>query len=222
MCNKKHGSHSKRGAIPKQFHRYFSLLALAVFLFSTTSLKSLASLQSHDDPITRWENEILPTLLQDPFQVEKRLVLSGFQKASGRTIDTIVLHSCYNPGLGDRYSVEAILALFSRERVSAHYLIDREGTVYQLVNEENISYHAGKTEWQGRQAINKYSLGIELINHTEDRYTEAQYRSLELLLQDIERRHTIRFLVAHGEIAPERRSDPWNFDWSRVARFRNR
>ena len=155
-------------------------------------------------------------------RIETRPSVNGFSRTQGRQVDTIVLHSCYNPERGDRYSVDAILRIFARERVSAHYLIDRDGRVYQLVAEGDIAHHAGQSRWQGRVGVNRFSIGIELLNHTEDRYTEAQYQSLERLIRNIEGRHPIRFLLAHGEVASERRSDPWNFDWSRVSRIRNR
>ncbi len=68
----------------------------------------------------------------------------------------------------------------------------------------------------GRERVNRFSIGVEIINGYNDRPTEAQYCALNALLADIRRRHNVSQVVAHGEVARERRSDPWNFDWTRI------
>lgn len=106
--------------------------------------------------------------------------------------------------------------------VSCHYLINRDGTFYQLVKDEHVAWHAGVSQWGELEGLNQYSIGIELSHPgLEDvPYTEAQYAVLIPLLQDLLARHTIppENVLAHSDIAPERKTDPGPmFDWSRLA-----
>lgn len=152
-------------------------------------------------------------------QVIDRPMRTGFVRGRTEPVDTIVLHSIFAEGHIDPYATESIIAVLRRFGVSAHYLIARDGTVYRLVAETDTSYHAGQSrmpEGDGRTGVNRFSIGIELVGGYDDHYTEAQYVSLEWLLRDIKTRHPIRTVVAHGEIASERRNDPWNFDWTRM------
>lgn len=173
-------------------------------------------------PVPPTLEEGIRQLAEQPLAIEERFVRAGFRQSRRRRIDTVILHSCFHPGPGDRYAPDRIRSLLIREGVSAHYLIDREGKVYRLVAEENVAYHAGVSRLpDGRSNVNEVSLGIELVNAYDDQYTEAQYRSLEALLRDLRRRYPLRYLYGHGQIAPLRRSDPWNFEWSRLSAFRN-
>lgn len=147
--------------------------------------------------------------------VEDFLMRSAFRVARTRAIDTIVIHSSYNAAGGDIYSVPNLVRIYERYGVSAHYLIDRQGKVYRLVRDQDISYHAGVSKMpDGRTGVNDFSIGIELMNTRQDRYTEAQYRALQALVDTLKARYPIRSVVGHGQIAPERRSDPWNFHWA--------
>jgi N-acetyl-anhydromuramyl-L-alanine amidase AmpD len=68
----------------------------------------------------------------------------------------------------------------------------------------------------GREGVNRFSIGVELINSTIDLPTNAQYDSLSKLIIDIKTRHNIRYVVGHSDIAPDRKSDPWNFDFNKL------
>jgi N-acetyl-anhydromuramyl-L-alanine amidase AmpD len=152
-----------------------------------------------------------------PVQPKFTLVKKGFLPTRTHTIDTLVIHSSYNALGGDAYSVEKLLALFAHYGVSSHYLIDRDGQIYQLVPESYRSFHAGASRMpDGRVNVNNFSLGIELMNTRDDQYTEAQYRSLRNLVVRLKKQHPIKHIVGHGQIAPTRRSDPWNFNWKKV------
>ena len=63
-----------------------------------------------------------------------------------RNIDAVIVHSVFNAAEGDKYDVDLVIKQFSRYRVSSHYIIGRDGTIYQLVNEKNISYQAGHSQ----------------------------------------------------------------------------
>lgn len=147
-----------------------------------------------------------------------RLMSTGFVvPAKARTIDTIVLHSSYNSLGGDPYSVEKVVAIYESYGVSAHYLIDRSGTIYRLVADQNIAYHAGASKMpDGRKDVNNFSIGIEIMNTEETSYTKAQYEAVNTLVATLKKKYAIKNIVGHADIAPDRKSDPWNFDWKKL------
>ncbi len=105
--------------------------------------------------------------------------------------------------------------------VSAHYLITRHGTLYQLVDEAARAWHAGVGSWQGRGDVNSRSIGIELDNSGFYPFPEPQISRLELLLSDILTRHSLppEAVIGHSDLAPTRKADPGpRFDWRRLAR----
>ena len=111
--------------------------------------------------------------------------------------------------------------------VSAHYLIDEDGTVIRLVDEDKRAWHAGRSYWRGVTDINSASVGIELVNPGHEfgyrPFTDAQMDALIPLLADIVRRHGIApaNVVGHSDIAPARKTDPGElFDWDLLARYR--
>lgn len=129
-------------------------------------------------------------------------------------------------------STEHSLELLSRHRVSSHYLLTDEPTptVYQLVDEGRRAWHAGPSQWYGRNWLNASSIGIEIVNPgpsaSEDgapswaAYSEAQIETLRLLLQDIVQLHDIapHNIVGHSDIAPQRKVDPGpKFPWKQLA-----
>lgn len=110
-------------------------------------------------------------------------------------------------------------------RVSAHYVVGEGGEVYSLVAEEHRAWHAGASSWEGEGDVNARSIGIEIVNGGHDfglpDYPPAQIESLILLLQEIFARWPqldARRVVAHSDIAPERKADPGEkFPWKRLA-----
>jgi len=127
----------------------------------------------------------------------------------GYKVDTIVLHATGNN------SAKGALSHFRNpfSKVSAHYLIDKDGTIYACVNEARAAWHAGKCFLP---YANQRSIGIELVNKNDgvDPYPDPQILALRQLIIEIKRRHPIRYLVSHAEIAmPKgRKSDPKGFD----------
>lgn len=105
--------------------------------------------------------------------------------------------------------------------VSAHYLIGREGRLWQLVDEGHRAWHAGAGEWAGLDDINSRSIGIELDNTGDHPFPEPQMAALETLLPGIMLRHQIlpAGVIGHSDMAPGRKFDPGlRFDWTRLAR----
>lgn len=109
-------------------------------------------------------------------------------------------------------------------KVSAHYLIEEDGTAYALVPEDKRAWHAGVASWQGEADINSCSIGIELANPGHDHgyrdFPPAQMAALVMLLRAIVRRHDISIarVLGHSDVAPTRKQDPGErFDWEGLA-----
>ena len=142
-------------------------------------------------------------------------------RPDGCPIDMLVLHYT-----GMRTTEEALWRLCEPEaEVSAHYLIDEDGTVLQLVDEDCRAWHAGQGSWAGESDINSCSIGIELVNpgHTFGYrpFPETQMRALEVVCLEILARHSIpaHRVLGHSDVAPGRKEDPGElFDWPRLAR----
>lgn len=149
----------------------------------------------------------------NPVIIDKK-VNFGWRKSSSREINSIIIHSTFNNSGGEFYDIDLIIKQFSNYKVSSHYLIGRDGDIYRLVNEENIAFHAGKSRLpDGTTNINERSIGIELVTSFTETPTEIQIKSLIELVNDIKNRHNIKYILRHSDIAPERKTDPWNFDW---------
>lgn len=132
-------------------------------------------------------------------------------------IDTLIIHSMHNPEAKDHFSALSCKECLDMYGVSSHYMIDYSGTVWQLVSEEQKAWHAGisKMPEDGREGVNNFSIGIELIGSEDTDFTDAQYNSLALLTKDILSRHPLQYIYGHCDVAPGRKTDPWRFDWSR-------
>ena len=118
-------------------------------------------------------------------------------------------------------SAQALRTLTSPERkVSAHYLIDRDGTIVQLVSESERAWHAGLSWWGGITDVNSASIGIELDNTGSEPFADAQIDALLALLADIRQRYPIPAanFIGHADVAPTRKDDPSPlFPWARLA-----
>ena len=102
-------------------------------------------------------------------------------------------------------------------KVSAHFLVRRDGSLIQFVGSDRRAWHAGVSSWQGRRSCNDFSVGIELEGLDGLRFTAAQYRRLARLVRALCRRHPVRAVVGHEHVAPGRKLDPGRgFDWPRL------
>lgn len=102
-------------------------------------------------------------------------------------------------------------------RVSAHFLIYRDGALVQFVPLQQRAWHAGASRWRGRERCNDFSVGIELEGVDDGRFAAAQYASLAALLRKLQAVLPLRDIAAHSDVAPGRKSDPGTqFDWARV------
>ncbi|MES2514982.1 MAG: N-acetylmuramoyl-L-alanine amidase [Bacteroidota bacterium] len=156
----------------------------------------------------------LPAFAGDSLNIVNKKVSFGFAPNSNRTVNTVIVHSTFNNSGGDKYDIDLVLKQFSTYGVSAHYVIGRDGTVYQLVDEKDNSYHAGKSSLpDGTTNVNSCSVGIEIMTSYTESPTELQVEALLKLIQGIKKRHTIKYVLRHSDIAPVRKTDPWNMNW---------
>lgn len=159
-------------------------------------------------------------------------------RPDGVTIDTIVIHNISLPpddfGATDSHGLHYVKALFTNQldwdahpyfqtirgaEVSAHLLIERDGTITQFVNFNERAWHAGKSSYLGRPNCNDYSIGIELEGSDFTAFTNQQYDALATVISALYKAYpkTRRHLTGHSDIAPNRKTDPGeHFDWARL------
>lgn len=110
-------------------------------------------------------------------------------------------------------------------QVSSHLLIDRQGNITQFVPFDQRAWHAGVSEFEGRQRCNDFSIGIELEGTDDIAYSDIQYSVLAQISQQIMNQYpaiTMDRIVGHSDIAPERKTDPGQaFDWQRYKQLLN-
>jgi AmpD protein len=147
-------------------------------------------------------------------------------------ISLLVVHGISLPP--GRFGGDAIARLFTNRldarahpsfaaiaglRVSAHFLIRRDGRLVQFVACAQRAWHAGESSWRDKSRCNDFSIGIELEGTDTRPYTAAQYRALGRLACALMRRYPIVDIVGHSDVAPGRKTDPGPaFDWGRLAR----
>ncbi|MBR0650252.1 N-acetylmuramoyl-L-alanine amidase [Roseomonas terrae] len=141
-------------------------------------------------------------------------------RPAGTPIDMLVLHYT-----GMRSGAEAIARLCEpAAKVSSHYVVEEDGAVFRLVAEDRRAAHAGISHWRGHEALNGRSIGIEIVNPGHE-WGYRDFPALQMaavcdLCLDILARHPIppRNVVAHSDIAPDRKEDPGElFDWQGLA-----
>lgn len=136
-------------------------------------------------------------------------------------LDMLVLHYT---GMKDGASALARMC-DPNAQVSAHYMIEEDGRVFQLVDEDKRAWHAGVSSWNGLSDINSHSIGVEIVNGGHDfglpDFPQVQIESVIDLCQQICGRHSIpsQHIVAHSDIAPGRKLDPGEkFPWQSLGK----
>ena len=116
---------------------------------------------------------------------------------------------------------ESLIRLTSaRFKVSAHYLVGRNGRILNLVDSKYVAWHAGKSMWKKNKNLNKNSIGIELVNKGHkfgyQKFTKVQIKNLISLCKKLKKKYKIKndFILAHSDVAPIRKIDPGEkFPW---------
>jgi len=154
------------------------------------------------------------------------------ERPAGAVVSLVVLHAIsLPPGV---FGGDAIERLFTNRldpgahpafapiaglRVSAHFLLRRDGELIQFVSADKRAWHAGESSWRGRNACNDYSIGVELEGDERAPFSDAQYEGLTGLLARLRRMYPLRDIAGHEDIAPQRKRDPGpQFDWPRLLR----
>lgn len=148
----------------------------------------------------------------------------------GAEIDLVVLHSISLPP--GQYGTGAVQQLFTNQldwdahpyyqgirglEVSSHFFITRLGEIWQFVSCDDRAWHAGVSQWRGRDRCNDDSIGIELEGLEGLQFEAAQYRALERLCQAIGTHYPVHHIAGHEHIAPGRKQDPGSgFDWQQL------
>jgi AmpD protein len=154
------------------------------------------------------------------------------ERPPGEAVSLLVVHNISLPP--GEFGGEGVIDLFTNRldpqahpyyagikdlRVSAHFFIRRDGELVQFVPCDKRAWHAGISQWCGRERCNDFSIGVELEGTDELPYTDAQYASLAELTARLKVRYSLRDVAGHADIAPDRKTDPGpSFDW---ARFRS-
>lgn len=152
------------------------------------------------------------------------------ERPPGVAVDLVVVHAISLPP--GEFGGEGVERLFTNNldpdahpyyqaiaglRVSAHFLVRRDGALVQFVSCGKRAWHAGVSSWRGRERCNDFSIGIEMEGCDERPFEEAQYLRLLALLKALRIRYPIADVVGHSEVAPGRKTDPGpHFDWHRI------
>jgi len=144
--------------------------------------------------------------------------------------DMIVIHNISLPP--NTYGGNGIVELFTNQldplahpyyaeihtaKVSAHFLIRRDGELIQFVPCSKRAWHAGVSNWQGRERCNDFSVGIELEGCDTEAFETAQYETLNQLITSLKDTYPIEHIIGHSDIAPGRKTDPGPFfDWKKI------
>jgi AmpD protein len=151
------------------------------------------------------------------------------ERPAGVAIELLVIHNISLPP--GEFGGQGIIDLFTNRldpdghpyyraiadrRVSAHFLIRRDGESIQFVPCAKRAWHAGESTWRGRDRCNDFSIGIELEGTDDQPFTDVQYERLIALTQALRSPYAIGDIVGHSDIAPARKTDPGPcFDWPR-------
>lgn len=149
---------------------------------------------------------------------------------SASEISMIVIHNISLPP--NQYGGNSVIELFTNtlnpnehpyyaeiytRKVSSHFFIRRDGELIQFVSCLQRAWHAGVSNWLGRERCNDFSVGIELEGNDFEAFEAAQYTTLQQLIITLKQTYPIQHIVGHSDIAPGRKTDPGPyFDWLKI------
>ena len=150
-------------------------------------------------------------------------------RSAGAAVDLLLIHNISLPP--GQFGGNAIAELFANTldcdahpyfdrlralRVSAHFLIRRDGVLLQFVSANDRAWHAGASHFCGRERCNDFSIGVELEGTDFEPFTAAQYALLAGLTRALQQRYPLAAVAGHEHVAPVRKTDPGPFfDWMR-------
>jgi len=128
---------------------------------------------------------------------------------------------------GMQSEIESICKLKDRKsKVSCHYLINRKGLITQMVKDNKVAWHAGKSKWKDYSNLNENSIGIELVNKGHEfgyeNFSKDQISNLVILCKKLQKKYMIKKenFLGHSDIAPLRKKDPGEkFPWGKISKY---
>jgi len=144
------------------------------------------------------------------------------KKRAKKDIKFLIVHYT-----GMQSEIESIKRLKNiRSKVSCHYLINKRGQVTQMVKDNKVAWHAGKSKWQRFKNLNENSIGIELVNKGHEfgyeNFSKIQIKNLINLCKNLKRKYIIKTenILGHSDIAPLRKLDPGEkFPWKKLSKY---
>ncbi len=150
------------------------------------------------------------------------LLSPNFDERQGAPVEMLVLH--YTGMKTAQEAIEKLKDPTPGKRVSTHYMVDEDGTIYRMVPEDKRAWHAGTASWRGQEDVNSRSIGIEIVNpgheHGYRAFPPAQMQAVAALSKQLVEKYGIPSwnVVAHSDVAPGRKEDPGElFDWKLLA-----
>ena len=155
------------------------------------------------------------------------------ERPAGAALELIVIHNISLPpgefggdGIIDLFmnrldpSAHPYYATIAQLRVSAHFLVRRDGELIQFVPCAKRAWHAGESAWRGLSRCNDFSVGVELEGADDQPFADIQYAELAPLITALQSAYGALEIVGHSDIAPARKTDPGPcFDWQRLRRL---
>lgn len=144
------------------------------------------------------------------------------KKRAKKDIKFLIIHYT-----GMQSEIESIKRLKNiKSKVSCHYLINKRGQVTQMVKDNKVAWHAGKSKWQRFKNLNENSIGIELVNKGHEfgyeNFSKIQIKNLINLCKNLKRKYIIKTenILGHSDIAPLRKLDPGEkFPWKKLSKY---
>lgn len=203
---------------------FFTILKQVLFAFLGSKIKNEQSETKVDIEKKEIEPEVpvtnvVPIVPDMVLKSERKVTWKkspNFRLKRGRKITAIILHHT-----GTFKGKNDIAWMCNpTAKVSAHYVIDLDGSITQLVKDEDVAWHAGKSELDGEKYVNNFSIGIEIVGDTTKKpFTEDQWEAMTWLVRKLIDKYKIDHsrVVDHRYVAPGRKVDldPKNFDWTR-------
>lgn len=136
-------------------------------------------------------------------------------RPSGVKASKIVLHTTQGTDEGD---LSYMTNPDDKANVSYHYLVQRDGDIWQLVEDNRKAWHAGVSVWEGRKNVNNFSIGVGFSNKKGEMLTEEQYKAGGELVAHLMKTHKLAFddVLTHENVSYPRKDDPWwTFEFGR-------
>ncbi len=189
-----------------------SILLTTGILYSCSQSKYAVTNKIYKKQAKEFSKLLVEYPLNDSSGLPYAVDWAGTTNLSMRRANFVIIHHTA------QNSCEQTLQTFTQTKnpVSAHYVICKDGTVHHMLNDLLRAHHAGVSKWGNTTDLNSSSIGIELDNNGFEVFSEAQMSSLLILLERLKKAYSIPAsnFIGHGDIAPTRKNDPnWRFPW---------